>query len=190
MKELRQYITQISPRVTALELDFIVSKFTLKTFEKDKFLLKSGRIAMDFCFVKKGCFKIFNVRDGKEMNAWFAFEYMPVTEMHSFITQKPSQYAIQAVEDTEIYAISHADLLQLYKQFNSFQYFGLKITEQILVKTIDRLTAFQFETADQRYEKIMHDPNYAQRISLKDLASFLGITPNSLSRIRHAFSKK
>jgi CRP/FNR family transcriptional regulator, anaerobic regulatory protein len=189
MEQLRHFIKHISPQITDLELDFIVTKFTIKTIAKGRFLLKRQQVCPDFCIVKKGCFKIFYIEKEKETNAWFAFEQMPITEMNSFITQKPSQYAIQALEDSEIYSISRQHLQELYHQFNAFQTFGFRVTEQILVKTIDRLTSFQTETAEQRYEKIMHDTNYTQRLPLKELASFLGVTPNSLSRLRNQTKK-
>jgi CRP/FNR family transcriptional regulator, anaerobic regulatory protein len=190
MEELRKYIQKISPETTALELDYITAKFTIKTFQKGKFLIKNLQTCVDLAIVKKGCFRIYYSENNKEINAWFAFELMPVTEMQSFISQKPTKYNIQALENCEIYSINYHDLQQLYRQFNTFQNFGLRLTEQILEKTIQRLTEFQFETAEQRYEKLLQNQNYLQRIPLKELASFLGITPNSLSRLRKIHIKK
>jgi CRP/FNR family transcriptional regulator, anaerobic regulatory protein len=191
MKELRQYIKQISAETTELELDYITSKFIIKTIPKDNFLIKGQQTCKEFSIVKKGSFKIFYTDNyNNDINVWFAFEKMPTTEMHSFIAQQPTHYSVKALEDTEIYSIHYNDLQELYKQFNNFQNFGLRITEQILVKTIDRLTSFQFETAEQRYQKIIDNTNFTQRVSLKDLASFIGVTPNSLSRLRNSFSKK
>jgi CRP/FNR family transcriptional regulator, anaerobic regulatory protein len=191
MKELRDYIKQISTETTEFELDYIISKFIIRKVPKGNFLIQGQQTCKEFSIVKKGSFKIFYTNhDNANINVWFAFEKMPSTEMHSFITQQPTHYSVQALEDTEIYTIEYNHLQELYRQFNSFQNFGLKMTEQILVKTIDRLTSFQFETAEQRYEKIAYNSNYSQRIPLRELASFLGITPNSLSRLRKSISKK
>jgi CRP/FNR family transcriptional regulator, anaerobic regulatory protein len=191
MQALRNFIQQISEETTELELDYITSKFHVKTILKNHFLIEGQQTCKDFSIVKKGSFKIFYTdHDNNEINVWFAFEQMPSTEMHSFISQQPTQYSVQALEETEIYTIAYKDLQDLYQQFNNFQKFGLRLTEHILVKTIDRLTSFQFETAEQRYQSIIHDTNYTQRIPLKDLASFLGLTPNSLSRLRAALAKK
>ena len=189
MQQLRTFIQNLSPEITDLELDYIIGKFKIKLFGKDKFLIKEQQICTDFSIVEKGCFRIFYKKEDREINSWFAFELTPITEMHSFITQKPSDYYIQAVESSEVYSISHTDLKELYRQFNSFQKFGFQLTEIILVKVIERLKAFQFETAEERYNKILHDQNYTQRLPLKDLASFLGVTPNSLSRLRNNFKK-
>jgi CRP/FNR family transcriptional regulator, anaerobic regulatory protein len=190
MQNLRLFIKSISPKITDVELDYVITKFSIKTYSKNKYIIKKQQIASEFIIVKKGCIRIFYLDADKEVNAWFAFENSLATEMKSFITQTPSNYALQAIEDCEVYSISHANLIQLYNQFNNFQVFGFKLTELVLVKTIERITSFQFETAEQRYLKIIHDKNYTQRIPLKDLASFLGLTPNSLSRLRKSFSKK
>jgi CRP/FNR family transcriptional regulator, anaerobic regulatory protein len=191
MQQLRQYIKHISPLTTDLELDYILTKFEVNIIAKDTFLVKGKQTCKTLSIVKQGCFKIFYTdADNNDVNAWFAFEQMPCTEMYSFISQQPSQYSVQAMEDAEVYSINYTDVQELYNQFNSFQKFGLRLTEQILVKTIDRLTSFQFETAEQRYEKIINDTNYTQRIPLKDLASFIGVTPNSLSRLRSGIAKK
>ncbi len=190
MEQLRKYIQNISPQITELELDYICTKFSIKSFQKGKFLIKKQQICTDLAIVKIGSFRIYYSENEKEINAWFAFEFMPVTEMQSFISQKPTKYSIQAMEDCEIYSINHKDLQQLYRQFNTFQNFGLRLTEQILEKTIERLTQFQFETGEQRYEKLLQNPNYLKRIPLKQLASFLGLTPNSLSRLRKLYAKK
>ena len=190
MQDLRQFIKSISPEINDLELDYVVAKFKIKSVEKNKFIIKRKQTCAEFVIVKKGLFRIFYLEKDKEINSWFAFEKTPVTEMHSFITRKPTEYSIQALEDSEIYSISYFDLHQLYKQFNSFQTFGLRLTEQILVKAIERLNSFQFETAEERYNKIIINQNFSQRIPLKEIASFLGITPNSLSRLRKSNSKK
>jgi CRP-like cAMP-binding protein len=190
MQELRQFIKSVSNLTTDLELDYITSKFKIKTVDKGKFLIRQLQTCTEFVIVKKGCFKISYTDKDREINAWIAFEMTPATEMHSFILQKPTAYSVQALEDCEVFAIKFYELQQLYQQFNSFQNFGLRLTEQILVKTIERLTSFQLETAEQRYSKIIHDKNYTQRLPLKELASFLGITPNSLSRLRSTPAKK
>lgn len=190
MQDLRQFIKQFSPQITDLELDYIVAKFQIKEVDKDKFLIKQGKVCNEFSIIKSCCFKIFyNTDKGDEVNVWFAFEQTPTTEMHSFITRQPSHFNIQAIEKSEVYTASYNDIQQLYKQFNPFQNFGLRLTEMILVKSIERLNAFQTQTAEERYEKLFENPDYLKRIPLKDLASFLGVTPNSLSRLRNNIKK-
>ena len=190
MQQLRQFIKGLSPQITDLELDYVVAKFQIKQVDKDKFLIKRERVCSEFSIIKSGCFKIFyNTSDVNEVNVWFAFDQTPITEMHSFITQQRSQFSIQALEKSEVYTASYNDIQQLCKQFNSFQNFGLRLTEMILVKSIERLNAFQTQTAEERYQKLFTNSDYLKRIPLKDLASFLGVSPNSLSRLRSNIKK-
>ena len=184
MDILKQFIQSLSPSITDDELEIITEKFTIKTLKKNELLQKAGQNCKYFWLVKKGCFRIFYLKEDVEMNGWFAFESTPVFDIQSFFKQTPSQYAIQAMENAEVYGIAYTDLQQLYRTIFNFQYFGLKLTEFILLKVTEMLMSFQLETPQQRYQKLLENPAYLNRIPLKDLASFLGVTPNSLSRLR------
>lgn len=184
METVRNFVRQFNPSITDLELDYFSSKWSSKIVQKNQFLLQKGQFCQELVVIEKGCFKIFHQLEDRQINVQFAFENMSVGEMHSFITQKPSKYSIQALEDAKVWLIKHNDLEELYRQFNSIQQFGLKLTEMILAECIERLTSFQFEEAHVRYQRIANNSNYVNRIPLKDLASFLGLTPNSLSRLR------
>jgi CRP-like cAMP-binding protein len=184
MKIIRNFIRQFSPAISEIELDFFIEKWQSKSLKKGQFLLQKGQFCRELILIEKGCFKIFYQLEDRQINAQFAFEGMIVSEIHSFIKQKPSQYSIQALENSTVWMIKYEDLQMLYQQFNAIQHFGLKLTENILAECIERLTSFQFEEAQNRYERICHDHNFMNRVPLKDLASFLGITPNSLSRLR------
>lgn len=86
MEELRQFIKQLSPEITDLELDYVIAKFKIKNFDKNKFLIKGQQVCAELSIVKKGCFRIFYKKEDKEINSWFAFEMTPTTEMYSFIS--------------------------------------------------------------------------------------------------------
>ena len=184
MEIIKNLIKDFAPKLNSEEVEQIISKFEIQHIEKGKYLLKKKQICNYLSFVQSGCFKVFHVDEDKEVNVWFAFENMPITEMQSFINQKPSEYAIKALEMAEIISISYEELNKLYETIPAFQLFGLRLTEKILSKTIKRLTSFQFETAEKRYENLMTETNHVNRLSINDLSSYLGITPNSLSRIR------
>lgn len=185
MEKLRAFIHEVAGQVTDSELAVILTKFRIKRIKKYQYLLRKGQVCSELCFVKSGCFKVIYPHADREVNVWFAFEEMPITEMQSFVTQSPSQYTIRALENAEVFAIGYNDLQKLYEEFSSFRFFGMRIVERMLAKSIRRMASFQFETAEARYEKLFDNPDYLNRIPLKDLASFLGITPNSLSRIRN-----
>jgi DNA-binding MarR family transcriptional regulator len=97
---------------------------------------------------------------------------------------------VQAIEDAEIYVISHKDLQALYNEIENFKYFGLRLNELLVTNVINILISCQFKTPEERYLDVMNNPNYMNRIPLKDLASFIGLTPNSLSRLRSRLVRK
>lgn len=181
MQIIKDIIVQFSPATTNEELDKILEQFRIVKIELNKYLLKEGKTCKQLSIVKSGCFKVIY---GMDRITWFAFEGMPITEMQSFISQKVSKFSIQAIEDSEVFSIDYEKLQSLYQEIENFKFFGLKMTERILIKTINRATSLQFDSAESRYEQLFQDPNYLNRIPLQDLASFLGITANSLSRIR------
>ena len=181
MHTIRQLIKDFSKDIKTDELDYIMTQFTIKTIEKGDFLLSETKICRQLSIVKSGCFKVIYNAD---TIIWFAFENMPITEMQSFITQAPSQFSIQAIEPSEVFSLDFDKMQMLYNKYDSFKIFGLRLTERILSKTISRATSLQFDTPETRYKKLFDNPNYLSRIPLQDLASYLGITPNSLSRIR------
>ncbi len=181
MDIIRKLIKDFSKGVSNDELDDILTHFKTKPVSKGGYLLRENSTCRQLTIVKTGCFKVLY---GAETIVWFAFERMPITEMQSFVTQKPSKFTIRAMEDSEVFVIDYKDLQLLYTKYDAFKTFGLHMTERILSKTISRATSLQFENAETRYQRLFENPNYLARIPLQDLASFLGVTPNSLSRIR------
>ncbi len=186
MFSVRQLIKEFSNDIEENELDVVMTYFSTKCVEKGEYLLSKNQICRQLSIVKSGCFKVIYNAD---TIIWFAFENMPITEMQSFISQSPSQFTIQAIEQSEVYTIDYDKMQMLYNKFDSFKMFGLRLTERILAKTISRATSLQFDTPEIRYQKLFENPNYLSRIPLQDLASYLGITPNSLSRIRSRINK-
>ena len=181
MNTIRQLIKDFSNGIQNDELDFVMTYFSTHCIKKDEYFLAENKVCKQLAIVKSGCFKVIYNSD---TIIWFAFENMPITEMQSFISQQPSQFAIQAIENSEVFTLNYEDMQMLYDKYDSFKTFGLRLTERILSKTISRATSLQFDSPETRYKKLFENPNYLARIPLQDLASFLGVTPNSLSRIR------
>lgn len=187
MEAIRQLIKEFSGGIRKDELENILSYFSIQSIPKEEYLLKKNKICKQLSIVKSGCFKVMYEEDSI---VWFAFEEMPITEMQSLITQNPSQFYIQAIEDSEVFVLGQDDLEMLYNKYESFKTFRLRMTERILSKTISRATSLQFDSPEIRYRQLFEKPNYLSRIPLQDLASYLGVTPNSLSRIRSRITKK
>lgn len=167
------------------ELEKVAAAFSFREIEKDALLLKKGQVAGAISFIVKGCFRLYALNEKEEeITTWLVFEEMVITEPTSFLMRQPSRYYIQALEQSSIYSISFDQLQQLYADIPAFQEFGRRLMEKLLVSTMCRATFLLLDTPQERYDRLLAQPEYMQRIALKHLASFIGITPTSLSRLR------
>jgi len=184
MDELELFITHYC-KLNDEELNLIANKFVKKAIPKGRHILKRGQICRHLIYTIEGNFRIYYKDDsGKEITTWLVFDDMIATELASFITQQPTKFNVQAIYDSTITSISYDDLHKLYNEIPKFQEFGRKIAEEVVVGAINRVVSFQNETADKRYIKLLSRSEYLQQIPLKYVASFLGVTDTSLSRIR------
>lgn len=166
------------------DLAKILQYFHKKEIKKGRFLVRSGHTSNEFVFIDKGCLRVYWERDYNEVTGWFAFEDDFFCELSSFIPQKASTFGVQAIEDTVIRYITRAEMDKLFLEVPIFETFIRKFWEQIISHLVDNVVSFQTETAEKRYEKAMKHPKLLQRVPLKYLSSYLGITPTSLSRLR------
>lgn len=166
------------------ELLEITSGFTYTTAKKGHFLLKAGEINKDLIFVKKGCVRMYYLSEDVEISAWFSMENSLAMEVQSFISQAPSICFLQTIEDSELYILPKSELEKLYLSQPKMQEFMRKLWEIALVLVIPRFSSLQNDTAEKRYLDLMKNQELMQQIPQKYLASFIGVTPTSLSRIR------
>jgi CRP-like cAMP-binding protein len=171
------------------ELKEIASKFKKRTVKKNDYLLRPGETCKDLVFVRSGCLRLYYMtEDSVEVSVWFAFKQTSAIEIYSFISQKPSEYFLQAIEDSEILYLPKTELDKLYLIQPKMQEMMRKFWEDVVLNLIDRFTALQRDTAEERYRELLGKPAYLQTIPQKYLASFIGVTPTSLSRIRKNIS--
>jgi len=128
--------------------------------------------------------RLYYLADGIEISVWFSFQHSSAIEIYSFISQKPSNYFLQAIEDSEILYLPKPELDRLYHTHPKMQELMRKFWEDVVLNLIDRFTALQRDSAEQRYLDLLSKPAFLQTIPQKYLASFIGVTPTSLSRIR------
>ncbi|SDL30455.1 cAMP-binding domain of CRP or a regulatory subunit of cAMP-dependent protein kinases [Catalinimonas alkaloidigena] len=166
------------------DLEKIVSRFRHKVLKKGRFLIRGGQISQEFLFIETGCLRVFWQQADREVTGWFAFEDEFFCELSSFLPQRPSVYGVQALEDTALLVLSRAEMEQLFREVPVFETFVRKFWEQIITHLVESIISFQTETAEKRYEKALQHPKLIQRVPLKYLSSYLGITPSSLSRLR------
>jgi CRP-like cAMP-binding protein len=181
--ELQQFISSYAT-FGADELDDITSRFTERSMVKNGFLLEEGQVCTDLVFVQNGCLRLYYVDNDVEISVWFAFPHSSAIDIYSFISDKPSVYYLQAIEDSRVWYLPKAELTALYEQYPRMQEMMRKFWEDAVLNLIDRFTALQRDSAEKRYLDLMAKPPYLQKIPQKYLASFIGVTPTSLSRIR------
>ncbi|MEN2401311.1 Crp/Fnr family transcriptional regulator [Flavobacterium sp. MC2016-06] len=184
MKIIFQSIQVLSPD----ELDQLDDVITIRNLKKGDFLLKENQVCNEIVFIKNGILRsyFFN-HQGDEITNCFAFENEFMGSFSSFITQNTAEENIQALVDTELQVLNRESLEKLYKSSIHWQEIGRKIAEMEYVTLQKRMVSFQKLTGKQRYEELfLNHQKYIQLIPLQYLASYLGITPRHLSRIRKA----
>lgn len=184
MQQLLQYFKQFSP-LTDEAVDALAGICSILHVEKNKDLQPIGHTCKTIYFLNKGIARIYYYKDGIDITESFAFENDILVRVESLFTGKPSRKAIQVLEDAEIVAIDANQLFQLYDRFPEIERLFRKIFEAAHVETVNRIEALQFHTAEERYKALLNEePNIIRRVPLKYIASYLGITQVSLSRIR------
>ncbi|MEK7225895.1 MAG: Crp/Fnr family transcriptional regulator, partial [Bacteroidota bacterium] len=144
-----------------------------------------GHTCKTIYFIKQGVARIYYFKDGIDITESFFFENSIIARVESLFTGKPSRKAIQILEDAEIVAINASQLFKLYDSFPEIERLFRKIFEAAYVDTVNRIEGIQFHSAEERYNALLSEaPNVLMRVPLKYVASYLGITQVSLSRIR------
>lgn len=181
---LIEVIAQAIP-LNAEEIDIIQRLFKLKTYKKGTFFLAEGETCKYVGFIKKGILRYYINDDGEEKTYGFSQEAEFICNYESFVPQKPSRQIIQALEDSELLVISYRDLQQFYDKIHAGDRFGRLVIEQVFIQTLKDLNSFYTDTAPLRYENfIRQHPELQQRLSQYYIASYVGVKPQSLSRIR------
>lgn len=149
------------------------------------FLVKEGSRCNHIYFMQSGCLRGFYNLDGKEATYWFAFENNFVTSFYSFNSGNPSFENIQALEDSVLWCLSHEELHQLYNQYPDIDRLGRISHEKYYMMLQERFISIHFKEAKERYTKLLDSaPHILQRVPLGYIATYLGISQETLSRIR------
>tara|TARA_R110002049_G_scaffold33375_4_gene109752 strand:- start:5709 stop:6293 length:585 start_codon:yes stop_codon:yes gene_type:complete len=170
---------------------FSNSKFPLKLAAKEYFL-REGHVCKQMAFIEKGELRMFYITErGKEINVEFFLENDFVASYQSFLSQAKSKYYIQALSDCELVTISHRTLQNAYANSLYWQKFGRIIAEKVFTLAELRTEGLLFYNAEQRYLNLLKNrPNIFKKIPLYHIASYLGIEPESLSRLRKTLMQK
>jgi len=185
---LKEFISKYVT-LSDFELEDITNKFKSKAVKKNHYLLRQGDTCKDLVFVQKGCLRLYYLKDDFEISVWFAFQQSSAIEIYSFISENPSNYFLQAIEDSEILYLPKTELNMLYQYQPKMQEMMRNFWEDVILNLVNRFTALQKDSAEKRYLDLLNKPAYLETIPQKYLASFIGVTPTSLSRIRKQIIK-
>lgn len=162
----------------------LMQHITEISLPKGHILLKANKVESNIYFIKKGLVRAYVEREN-EVTFWFGKEGETVISMKSYVDEKPGYENIELLEDCELYELKTVNLKKLFQEDVHIANWGRKFAEKELIKTEERLISKQFKNASERYQELMRDyPELLQRVQLGYIASYLGITQVSLSRIR------
>ncbi|MEC3907094.1 Crp/Fnr family transcriptional regulator [Tamlana sp. 2201CG12-4] len=163
----------------------IVNSFKLKEVTKGTKLLTQGNKANSLYFIKKGILHNYYYHDGKQISSWFYAENQFVTSWHSFYIQKQSFESIECLDDCILYEISYQSYQKLIADFAAFGNFARLLAEEMLIFLDEFSKGWSFLTAKEKYQLLLsYFPGIELRVKLGYIASFLGISQETLSRLR------
>ena len=182
---IKTYYQQLVPGLTEEDWQAMEQKLSVQTLAKGTPLIRNGDICRQVSFINKGLLRLFYLSDGKEVATGFVPENNYVSCYASFLTGQPSAENIDALEDCELINLSFTDMQTLYNTRPVFERFGRKIAEQLFILIASQTTRLLTLSPEERYQHVMKHQSYIiQRVPQYMIASYIGITPEHLSRIR------
>jgi len=186
MEQIRQHFEHtIQRKISDHEWTYFVSKLSRKEFPKKHILLKTGEIENYLSFVETGIVRYYIPKIENDLTFTFVFDNNFISGYDSFLTKEPSTYHIETLTKTTLWRLTHNDLQAIYHETEIGNLIGRKASEDLFLKKTKRELSLLNETAEQRYRNLFTEqPHLLQQIPLKYIASYIGVTPQALSRIR------
>ena len=182
------YFSKISP-LTSEESEAIVKSMQTKAFKKGAYLLKEGQISTCTYFVLEGCIREYILSDGEDKTTNFISEEQWAISLNSLSSPSSANHNWVCIEDTTVVVGNEQQAQELFKHFPRFETISRTIMEAAFAEQKEALTSYYTDSPEQRYRKLLKTrPELVQRIPQYHLASYIGIKPESLSRIRKRIS--
>jgi CRP-like cAMP-binding protein len=180
----RPFADVLQPLSTASR-DLLLAHGRSIALAKDEWLLREGQIARNIFFIESGLVRSVHVREGRDINLDFFVEGDYVTHLRSLRSRTDADYGLQTLEPTTLVEIGGSSLLGLYAVSAEIESFGRRLVEKMLMTQETQAHLFRLQSPAERYRYVVeHYPALLQRVSLTNLASWLGISRETLSRIR------
>lgn len=181
---LLSIVSAITPNAEGL-CSSLMAIATRVEIAKGALILQEGKICRHIYFVSGGCLRIYTLNDGIEVNTDFVFEGGFATSLRSLRTASASDVSIQAWESSVLYRFDSAELLELYRTTPGAEAFGRGVVEGLLMRQEEYANIFRLYTGKERYQYLLRNkPEIIQRMSLSQIASYIGVARETLSRIR------
>ena len=184
IEKFKNYLSQIVS-IDKESFDIAIKYFEVETFAKNECFVKEGHLCSKIAYINEGLFRIYYLKDGTEINTCFCMENSMTSSFNSFLNQVPSKATIQALEDSIVVALSYKNLAKLYNENAIWQTISRSLTEKECLRLSDRASSLSFESALEKYKNLLqYKPEIIQRVSVQHIASYIGVSRETLSRIR------
>jgi CRP-like cAMP-binding protein len=188
MEFIRKKLNAFAEQSNA-DWEYFRSRFKAASYPKKGVVLKVGQVEKNLSFLEKGVLRLYIPNMENDMTFGFVFSGNFVSAYDSFLTQTPSRYQIEALTDAELWQISYKDLQEVYANTEIGNEIGRKSAENLFLTKAARELDLLTKTAEERYRNLFSErPELIRHIPLKYIASYIGVTPQALSRIRRRIS--
>lgn len=190
-KAIIDVVRSIAP-LSEPDIDLLLSILESKTIKNQEYLLREGEVCRNVYFLLTGFFRMFYVDyDGNEINYRFTDKHNFLVDFQSLLTQKPSHFYWQAMQDSELFVLPYQDIQKAYTTSPAWNNFGRLMAERVYLQLNERVEMLLFMRPEERYQYLLDTkPELFVKISQFHLSSYMGIKPESLSRLRKRLSKK
>ncbi len=183
--QLNAYYKRLMPGLTDDGWAFCENKLSVRKMRKGALMVKEGEICKNVSFINYGLIRMYHLVDGKEKIVEFCNENNYMADYRSFLLQEPALTFLQALEDTEVVDTSFEGLQEIYQHVPEANFLGRRIAEELFIDMCRRATSDAHETIEERYNNLIdQQPWLLQRVPQYMIASYLGVTPQALSRIK------
>jgi CRP-like cAMP-binding protein len=188
MELIKKYFDKLQVQNTH-DWNFFRSKLECINYPSRTVILKKGQVEQYLSFIEKGIVRFYIPQEDRELTFSFSFANNFVSAYDSFLSAMPSLYQVETLTESTLWRINITDLQEVYEQTDAGNIIGRKAAEGLFLKKSQREMSLLYDNAETRYLKLLTEqPHLIQQIPLKYLASYIGITPQALSRIRKRIS--